>query len=312
MNRKLLVAVVSGALALPLAASVQADATVYGNLRYGVSVADDGMPGSDNMWTLGANRGSRFGIKGSMEAGEGVTAGFQIERNLNADLSARHHNVYLSGAFGTLKFGRQGAPYYSATTWDGSQTLGGLTDFDPVMTGGSSRATGVSYASNLGGPFSFHVLLGSGEGGADTSGEGADHINAGASLAAGPVNLSVGYRDDKDMSERVGGTVGGSVASISWKVGADTGTDSCGPNCDDDRFGFHVGYAVGSGNAYVQFSDLDSDQDMNDTNGWVFGYSHVLADNVVVYAEHGTTDSMDEMAGEVRATTTVVALKVGF
>ena len=90
---------------------------------------------------------------------------------------------------------------------------------------------------------------------------------------AGPVNLSVGYRDDKDMSERMGGTVGGSVASISWKVGADTGTDSCGPNCDDDRFGFHVGYAVGSGNAYVQFSDLDSDQDMNDTNGWVFGYS---------------------------------------
>ena len=183
MNRKLLVAVVSGALALPLAASVQADATVYGNLRYGVSVADDGMPGSDNTWTLGANRGSRFGIKGSMEAGEGVTAGFQIERNLNAGLSARHHNVYLSGAFGTLEFGRQGAPYYSATTWDGSQTLGGLTDFDPVMTGGSSRATGVSYASNLGGPFSFHVLLGSGEGGADTSGEGADHINAGASLA---------------------------------------------------------------------------------------------------------------------------------
>ena len=47
----------------------------------------------------------------------------------------------------------------------------------------------------------------------------------------------------------------------------------------------------------MQFSDLDSDQDMNDTNGWVFGYSHVLADNVVVYAEHGTTDSMDEMDG---------------
>ena len=71
MNRKLLIGVVSGALALPLAASVQADATVYGNLRYGVSVADDGKAGSNSMWTLGANRGSRFGIKGSMEAGEG-------------------------------------------------------------------------------------------------------------------------------------------------------------------------------------------------------------------------------------------------
>ena len=309
MNRKLLVAVVSGALALPLAASVQADATVYGNLRYGVTMEDDDKPGSNSTWTLGSNRGSRFGIKGSTEAGEGLTAGFQIERNLNDGLTARHHNVYLSGAFGTFKFGRQGAPYYSATTWDGSQTLGGLTDFGAIA--GGSRASGVSFASNLGGPFSFHVLLGSGEGGADSSGEGADHVNAGASLAAGPVNLSVGYRDDKDMSERIGGTVGGSVASINWKVGADAGTDSCGADCDDDRYGFHVGYAIGSGNAYVQFSELDSDDDTKDTDGWVFGYSHVLADNVVVYAEHGTTDSMDA-DGDLTSTTTVVALKVGF
>ena len=34
--------------------------------------------------------------------------------------------------------------------------------------------------------------------------------------------------------------------------------------------------------------------------------------NVVVYAEHGTTDSMDEMHGEVTSTATVVAVKVGF
>ena len=353
MNRKLLVAIVSGVLAAPMAAQVQADemqvephshpatyehehamedgsmsplhaheheshphselhghsATVYGNLRYGVSVADDDKPGSNSTWTLGANRGSRFGIKGSTGAGAGLTAGFHIERNLNAGLTARHHNVYLSGAFGTFKFGRQDAPYYGATTWDGSQTLGGLTDFGVID--GDSRASGVSFASNLGGPLSVHVLLGSGEGGADASGEGADHINARASLAAGPVNISVGYRDDEDMSERMGGTVGGSVASINWKVGADAGTDSCGAGCDDDRFGFHVGYAVGSGNAYVQFSELDSDDDMKDTDGWVFGYSHVLAGNVVVYAEHGTTDSMDD-AGDLKSTTTVVALKVGF
>ena len=309
MNRKLFVAVVSGALALPLAASVQADATVYGSLRYGVEMADTDKAGSDSTWDLGSNRGSRFGIKGSVEAGEGLTAGFQIERNLNAGLTARHHNVSLSGAFGTFKFGRQGAPYYSATTWDGSQTLGGITDFSAI--GGASRASGVSYASNLGGPFSFHVLLGSADGGADGSGDGADHVNAGASLAAGPVNISVGYRDDKDASERIGGAVGGNVASINWKVGADTGTDSCGADCDDDRFGFHVGYALGSGNAYMQFSDLDSDNDMKDTNGWVFGYAHALSDNVMVYAEYGTTDSMDD-DGELTSTTTVVALKVGF
>ena len=309
MNRKLLVAVVSGALALPLAASVQADASVYGNLRYGVAVSDTDKTDDDSKWDIGSNRGSRFGIKGSMDAGEGLTAGFQIERNLDDGLTKRHHNVHLSGDFGTFKFGRQSAPYYSATTWDGAQTLGGITDFGAIA--GAARATGVSFASNLGGPFSFHVLLGSGDGGADGKGEGADHVNAGANLAAGPINLSLGYRDDEDMSRRVGGTAGGSVASINWKVGADTGMDSCGDDCDDDRFGFHVGYIVGSGNAYVQFSDLDSDQDAKDTDGWIFGYSHVLAENVVVYAEYGTQDSIDD-DGDLTSTNTVVALKVGF
>ena len=303
------------ALALALGASIAvpavADVSVYGSLRYGVAVADTGVKGADAQWTLGANRGSRFGIKGSMEAGEGLTAGIHIERNLNAGLSARHHNVSLSGDFGTIKLGRQSAPYYGATTWDGSQTLGGLTDFDPVMTDGSSRATGVSYASNLGGPFSFSVLLGSGVGGADAAGEGVDHINAGTALSAGPVNLSLGFRNDKDGIQRVGGTASASMGPVSLKVGADTGSDSCtvGDDCNDTRFGFHAGFTMGSGNAYTQYSNLDSDDDTMDTDGWVFGYTHVLATNVVAYVEHGLTNDDSE---DITKNTTVVALKVGF
>ena len=131
MKRDLLVAVVSGALALPMAAQVQADeadvqphshpatyehdhemddgsmsplhahqhdahphaqlhghsATVYGNLRYGVAMKDTDATGDagDATWDLGANRGSRWGVKGSMDAGNGVTAGFKFERALGFD-----------------------------------------------------------------------------------------------------------------------------------------------------------------------------------------------------------------------------------
>ena len=305
MNRKLLVAVVSGALALPLAAPVQADATVYGSLRFGVLTTDDDTPGSNSMWDLGSNRSSRVGIKGSMEAGEGLTAGFHFERAVGFDnLKARHHNVSLSGDFGTLKFGQQDAPYYGATTWDGSQTLGGLTDF-------VFRSSGVSYASNLGGPFGFSVLVGSGMGGEEAKSDGANHIEIATNLAAGPVSLNVGYFDDDGGQERIGGTVGGNLAAINWKVGYDSGRDSCGMKCDDDRFGFHVGYAIGDGNAYMQFSDQDSDMDSSDTDGWVFGYSHVLAPGVVVYAEHGTTDK-GASGAEVSSTSTVAAVKVSF
>lgn len=354
MNKSLLAAVVSGALALPMAAQVQADeaevqphshaatyehdhemddgsmsplhahqhdahphaelhghsATVYGSLRFGVEMSDDDKPDSSSVWDLGSNRASRFGIKGSMPAGEGLTAGFHLERGIGDTLSKRQQNVSLSGNFGTVKFGNQDAPYYSATTWDGSQTLGGLTDFGVIS--GSSRASGVSFASNLGGPFSFHVLAGSGAGGVEGSGEGADHLQVKGSLAAGPVTLNIGYQDNDGGQERIGGTVGGNIAAINWEVGYDAGTDACGMNCDDDRYGAHVGYAIGAGNAYVQYSELDSDTDTDDTDGWVVGYAHTLATNVVVYAEHGRTNSMDATDGEVATNTTVFAVKVGF
>ena len=331
MNRKLLVAVVSGALALPLAASVQADATVYGSLRFGVELKDDDRPDSakdsDSMWNLGSNRSSRWGVKGSMEAGEGVTAGFKFERAVGfntitgkvgddktvtgSSSGARHHHVYLSGDFGTLTFGQQDAPYFGATTWDGTQTLGGITDF-------IYRASGVSYASNLGGPFNFAILSGSGEGGKEQSEDGANHLEVSANLAAGPVNFNAGYYNDDDAEQRIGGTVGGSLAAITWEVGYDSGTDSCNDtdasrtDCDDERYGMHVGYMIGDGNAYIQFSEKDSDHNMNDTDAWTFGYWHALAPGVVVYAEHQMRDSMHKDHGELSGTTTVAAVKVDF
>jgi predicted porin len=359
MNRKLIAAVVSGALVLPVAALAQDEeamevpehshpsvlehehelgegeemmmapmhghsyashpaaahehdashghsATVYGNLRFGVQMDDSDGSNDARMWDLGANKGSRFGIKGSMEAGEGLTAGFHLERAVNAALGKRLHNVYLSGGFGTVTFGQQNGPYYGATSWDNSQALGGLTDFvDDVNA--SSRASGVSFMSNLGGPFSFHAMASSGAGGAEGTGDGANNIQVSGNLNAGPVALTVGYQDNDDADERIGGTVAGSLAAVSWKVGYDSGTDAGGAGVDDDRYGFHVGYGIGDGNAYVQFSDMDSDDNAKDTDGWVFGYSHVLAKNVVVYAEHATSDNQD-----VTSTSTVFAVKVGF
>ena len=338
MNKSLLVAVVSGALALPMAAQVQADepATVYGSLRYGVAASGSDAPNTDTEWDIGSNRSSRFGVRGSVDAGPGLTAGFHLERNLNSSLSARHHNVSLTGAFGTVKFGRQSSPYYGASTWDGSQTLGGLTDF-------RFRTTGVGYQSDLGGPFNFAVLAGDGADGApighklapadqtgatvtvdhtaakSEAGGGVDHIEVTGSLAAGPISFNVGFMQQVDDAERIGGTVAGGMAGFNWTLGYETATDAatCGTapatmSCDEDRYGFHLGYTIGSGNAYVQFSERDSDNNARDTSGFVFGYWHALSDNVVVYAEHGTTDTESAAGAETTTTTTVFAVKVGF
>ena len=319
MKRVITTSVVVGLLGtLGFAPVVSAEGTLYGNLRYGVEMSDTDAPGADAKWTLGSNKGSRWGVMGSTEAGEGMTAGFKLERNLNSDMSARHHHVYLSGAFGTTTFGRQSSPYYGATTWDGTQAFGGFSDFTASGDSRSSRATGVSFASNLGGPFSFSALVGSGPLGKDASGEGADHLEVSGKLAMGSINLTIGYLDSMDDSidgvdidvSRLGGTVGGNLAAINWKIGYDVGTDTCMNGCDDERFGFHVGYGiVEGGNVYVNYSDQDYDDMANDMDAsdWVFGYSHVLAENVVVYAEYGMHDEND-----VEKTQGAVALKVGF
>lgn len=354
MSRNLLVAVVSGALALPMAAQVSADAQVYGSLRYGVEMVDASdafVPNSeeDTMWNLGSNRSSRWGIKGSMEAGDGLTAGFKMERAIGgtgspSGMTARHHHVYLSGDFGTATFGQQDAPYYGATTWDGSQTLGGATDF-------LYRSSGISYASNLGGPFSFKVLFGARKGGAEGSEDGLDHVEASANFAAGPVNMSLGVYNDADKTvggvkidgmQRVGGTVGGNAGPINWEIGFDSGENSMSKVADgkwlggkvrsgydedgdvthdDDRYGVHLGYAVSeAGNLYMQYSgqkySVDDSNDEANRNSWLIGYSHVLAAGVVVYGEYSNTSVDAEVDGmtvvDVGTNKAVVALKVGF
>ena len=316
MNRKLLVAVVSGALVLPMTAQVNADATVYGSLRYGVQMAD--ADGASTDWQLGNNKGSRFGIKGEAEAGEGLTAGFKIERTLGDSLNKRHEHVYLSGGFGKITLGQQDAPYYGATTWDGAPFLGGGTDF-------IFRTQGVSYASALGGPFNFSILVGNeGEAGKER-GDGADHIEVTGKLAAGPVSFSAGYMEMVDESERIGGTVGGAMAGIDWTLGYESASDACGASCDADRYGLHVGYAiggggVGGGNAFVQFGerdgDMDTDDDVGDMEYWLVGYSHFISDNVtasIVYnSQDKTMMSGDMMKMDKTTNDMVLVLKVDF
>ena len=379
MNRKLLVAIVSGVLAAPMAAQVQADemevephshpaayehehamedgsmsplhaheheshphselhghsATVYGSLRYAVEMSDDGVSGSSTGFGIGKNYGSRFGIKGSVGAGAGLTAGFQLERNLDGGLTERFHNVYLSGAYGTLTLGRQGSGYYGATTWDGAAHLGGATDV-------ADKVAGASIASSLGGPFDFKVFAG--DGGA---GEGADHIEVSGSLAAGPVSLGVGYMEDVDGGERLGGTVSGTAANITLLMGYEAAQDiecvaatpvsvahtpattpvghdvtaaTTAQICDEDRYGFTLSYLVGAGpgggNAYVQYGQRDSGDATamkRDIDYWTLGYSHYVSEAVTVNLVHRTKDAYNaDHKAQLRDRTSAVVLKVDF
>ena len=120
MKKTLLAFAVLGAMAGTAAA---ADVTLYGLVDYGFNYQhlDADTPNSDATDNFemrsGMNSGSRFGLKGTEDLGNGLKVGFVLENGFNADdgslgynnrIFGREAQVSLSGAFGTVSFGRMG------------------------------------------------------------------------------------------------------------------------------------------------------------------------------------------------------------
>jgi len=141
-----------------------AEVTVYGRVTAGAIYADDDTATSDGAWNWGATgidgsnahvAGTRFGFKGSQDLGNGMEAGFQIERAIRegerrSATQQRQNNVYLSGHWGKLTLGMQNNPYMKARKWDQTYLYGGNWHE-------SYRLEGISYSMNRG-PFSLNVM----------------------------------------------------------------------------------------------------------------------------------------------------------
>lgn len=120
MKKTLAALAVLGAFAGTAAA---ADVTLYGLVDYGFNYQHvDGdakdVDANDTFKMMsGQNSGSRFGLKGTEDLGNGLKLGFVLENGFDADtgslgnggrLFGRESQVNLQGAFGTVSFGRVG------------------------------------------------------------------------------------------------------------------------------------------------------------------------------------------------------------
>ena len=302
MKRVITTSVVAGLLgALGYVPAASAEGTLYGSVRSGIIVDDSG--DSDAMWDIGSYDGStdhassdrlfsRIGVKASHELDNGMMAGLHIEKRLD-NFRTRHQNVWLSGDMGRVTLGQQSTPYQGATSWDGTNFTGGTGQ--PL----GSRASGVSFSSSLGGPFDFKAMVmddGSRGGG---FGEGADKYELSGSLAAGGVNINVGYASN-DMNTHMGATAGGAFGAIGWEIGFETDDPDDGSD-DTNRIGFFADYSVGSGAFYFYMADQSG---ATDNSTWTAGYSHGLGSGVKVIGEHRDRDS--------DGTLSILAVVVGF
>ena len=146
MKKTLAALAVLGAFAGSAAA---ADVTLYGVVDYGFlynytdNQKADGTSTDDNTFGLqsGVDAGSRWGIKGVEDLGNGLKVGFQLESGFNADdgtlskynekqnrIFGRQATLSVYSDFGTLTFGRMGALSSAAGTYDVVYSIGDAFD----------------------------------------------------------------------------------------------------------------------------------------------------------------------------------------
>ena len=163
----------------------------------------------------GYNSGSRFGLKGTEDLGNGLQVGFKLENGFSSDdgnfkyedrLFGREASLSLMSEFGTISFGRMGGVASSAGTYDLVYSIadsfdGGDNDvlglqisdrYDNMVTYQSPKFAGVQGTAQ----YSFKQNSVSGEGT-----EGTSKVDRYASLALtgdfGPLQLVGAYELSK-------------------------------------------------------------------------------------------------------------------
>lgn len=121
MQKKIIALAIASALTAP--AMAFAEATVYGQANLSIDRINDGNTNSGTSYNLVSNE-SRIGLKGSEDAGSGMSVVWQVEAGIGMDTGSTttaqlfNRNTYLglSGAgMGTILAGRYDTPYKIST-----------------------------------------------------------------------------------------------------------------------------------------------------------------------------------------------------
>ena len=296
MERKLIAAAVSSALALPIAAQA-IEFSVSGHVNRALVLEDqDGNPNDGELQNKDSNASaSRFRFTGSEDLGNGLTAGVQMELAVHSGdtgttspgTGTRHANVYLSTPGGKITLGKA------------SSATDGMTN---ARLGGPSWLAGVTNWCAYASP--------SGAAACQTHDPGRQQILRYDSPALGPatISASMGNADYKDIEATFAGSVGDSGYDLRiGYVGENDGSDDSiigasgavklamgtavavgwastdkGPGDDNSYTHFEIDHSYGDGSvgAYYKVGEMDG----VDGSLWGVGIGHGIGGGATVYA----------------------------
>lgn len=295
------------AAALAASAAVQAETTFYGRGALAITYTDTS-PNDDELedffddgiWDI-RNAGTRWGVRGSEDLGNGLSAIYHIETNIDADSYNGNGNgqtgrlawVGLQGGFGAVKIGAQWTPYYNALgaadifnelNWYDKyqgpfrqnssilyETPGSITAFKGevmlVMDGGDSLIDPLNRES------------------------GIDIYDIGASGNFGPVYVGAAYRNNEVADSDQWGIAGSfdfagaSIAALyeNWDFDGD----------DGDTYYLTAQYAFGNNILKAGWGRADPDNGDN-ADEWGIGFQHNMSSRTRVWVEYADDDVGDE------------------
>lgn len=293
MERKLIAAAVSSALALPMAAQA-IEFSTSGHVNRALVLEDqDGNDNDGDLQHVDANSSqSRFRFTGSEDIGNGMTAGVNMELGVlstgsSSGTTTRHAALYLSTAGGKITLGHTGVATDGATNarLGGPSWLGGVTNWcayaspsgaAACQTLDGNRRDILRYDTPALGPVSFMVSIGD-----------ADYkdamVKVGGSFGDSAYDLRLGWtgsddNNDDDIIAASGalkfGT--GTALAVAW-----ASTDR-GDGEDNQYTHFEVDQSYGDGSVGAYFKT--GEQNNVDGSLWGVGVGHNVGGGVTAYA----------------------------
>ncbi len=189
MKKSFIYLAIAGAMTAPMVA--QADATLFGQIRYDITDVDGKDTNSDITRV-------RIGVKGEETMDNGLTAGYFIRLHSDSNdsnVGTHKTTVYVSGDFGKVVMGDTGNPNESVEDrTEYGLYSGTFTNMDTGFSGG-----GIAYESNNINGFKFAVGLGN----VDQNGSSEDNsYGAMVSYDNDMFGMTVGIGQSADTSAK--------------------------------------------------------------------------------------------------------------
>lgn len=301
------------ATAAATGAAAQSNVTLYGRVDLSIAQQADAVSNKE----VRNGSGSRFGLRGSEDLGDGLKAVFQLEHRFNADTGAQSNAtrfwegksiVGLEGGFGRLTLGREENPAYTlsqnaADPW-GGDTVASNGNIVAGRIGSTRYSDAVNYRYS-GGGFTVGAQM--------TEGDGLDDrpYSLGLGYAAGALKLGLGFENPGDADDDWL-TLSGSYNFGSFEL---RGLIGNGSNANGQK---HAAWLLAStmklGSAelrlsYGQLKNKDLDVVADKQLG--LGYHHAMSKRTTLYADL-TTEKRDDLPANRQSTGWDIGIKHNF